>query len=194
MTEYIMSYSYTDNNYINHEMIDKLSPYVDKYIKIQQEILDEVKSIKLNWGENILGLHIRGTDMKNTSNHPIPVSLERYKKEVDEMLDNYEVNKIFCCTDEEEILQYFLNAYKKLIVHTSSLRSLDGLAVHTNKEIVREHHNYLLGKEVLIDALLLSKCDYLICGHSNVAYGAMVFNKNQYEKVVLLESNEYTIT
>lgn len=45
-----------------------------------------------------------------------------------------------------------------------------------------------MGKEVLIDMLVLLLCDYLIYGHSNVAYAALVFNMNRYEDSRLIEN------
>lgn len=190
--EEIPSYMATQQNPITYEMIENLSIYVEKYIKINKTILDEVESQKKQWGENILAVHIRGTDMYNTLNHPIPVSIDMYYKAIDEILKNKKINKIFCCTDEESILQKMKLRYGELIVSTSSLRSTDGKALHTNGNFKRENHKYNLGKEVLIDALLLSSCDYLICGHSSVAYGAIILNKGHFTKTVLIESNGYT--
>lgn len=39
----------------------------------------------------------------------------------------------------------------------------------------RDLHKYHLGLEVLVDALLLSRCAHLVCGASNVSHAAMYF-------------------
>ena len=57
--------------------------------------------------------------------------------------------------------------------------------VHKDKSLAagRQSHEYKMGEEVIIDMLLLSRCDVLICGPSNVPFIAMIYNNNQYEEI-----------
>ena len=42
----------------------------------------------------------------------------------------------------------------------------------------RNNHRYLLGKEILIEAILLSRCQIVLCGDSNVSeFSKLVSNK-----------------
>lgn len=169
------------------EMVDKLDPYLDKYIKVDKSIIDEVSDIRNSWGENALGVHIRGTDMNNAPGHPVPAELNIYFSYLDTCINENDIDNVFVCTDEVEILDKLKNKYGNLIVHTDALRSTDGQAVHKNENVDRKNHKYTMGKEVLIDALLLSKCQHLICGNSNVPYAAILFNKNKYESCIIIE-------
>lgn len=173
----------------DRKQIEYLEPYIRKYIKINPNVSEEAKSIREQWGEKVLGIHIRGTDMKSTPNHPVPPLISQFMDAVDDVCSKRQVENIFLCTDERIILEQMKHKYGDKIVFTNAYRSADGKSVHKDhKDETRENHHYLMGKEVLIDMLVLSLCDYLIYGHSNVAYAALVFNMNRYEDSRLIEN------
>jgi hypothetical protein len=64
-------YEGLNRKFPDKEIVSRLIPYCEKYIKVQPEITSEARKIRKSWGDNILGLH-RGTDMKSTPDHPIP--------------------------------------------------------------------------------------------------------------------------
>ena len=51
----------------------------------------------------------------------------------------------------------------------------------------RERHKYKMGLEVLKDAWFLSKCDYLVCGHSNITNTVILWNNNMFDRIVCVE-------
>lgn len=185
--EYVPHYMNDSKNIPDKQMVNQLSSYLDKYIKIDEYIIEEVNNIRNKWWRNILGVHIRGTDMNSAPGHPVPADLNTYFECIDECISQNKIHSIFICTDEVEILNKLKDRYGDLIISTEAQRSSDGRAVHTNENVDRENHKYNMGKEVLIDALLLSKCQHIICGHSNVAYAAILFNKNKYESCIIIE-------
>ena len=82
---------------------------------------------------------------------------------------------------------------EKTFLSTKSFRlsSNDQTGVHYAKPSnARENHYYLLGEEVLCDTYLLSKCSYLICGHSNVTVAAMFMNGDTYKEKVIIDSGD----
>ena len=171
------------------EIVETLSPYIDKHLIIKPQFLDEASAIRHQWDGRVVGVHIRGTDMNHTPNHPVPPLLSQYFTAIDRLLQNSQIDHICLCTDENAILEQMKNRYGDKLVFTNSFRSTDGTSIHKSSNTTqRDNHRYLMGKEVLIDALVLSKCDYLICGHSNVPYAAIVLNRNQYIDVILLEN------
>lgn len=128
--------------------------------------------------------------MKAAKGHPKPPTINQFIESVDDLCDKRKVDKIFLCTDETMILEKMRARYGEKIVCTDAYRSSDAQSIHKgHRNEPRENHHYLAGKEVLIDALILSDCDYLICGYSNVAYAAIVLNRNRYEEVILLEND-----
>ena len=54
----------------------------------------------------------------------------------------------------------------------------------------RPFHKYLLGKEVLKDAYFLNRCDYLLCGHSNITNVVLLWNCNKFKKVLCIGEDE----
>jgi hypothetical protein len=56
------------------------------------------------------------------------------------------------------------------------------------KLIPRDNHKYLLGKEILIAAYLLSKCKILLYAGSNVTAFASFLNQNQYDMNMLINN------
>lgn len=197
--EYVPYYVFgikDQRNLISRENVNRLFPYYEQYVRIKKDIIDEADKMfsrMVQKSERVLGVHFRGTDLRSAKNHPETPSLTQYDAVVSEMIRDDKYDKILLCTDEMDILYHFKNEYPDKVVYTDSLRSEDGTPVHKSKKRTRENDNYLKGKEVLLDALLLSRCDSIVCGHSNVAYASILMNNNHYRKVTIL-STEDTIT
>lgn len=165
----------------------KLNQIIPRYISIKQDHLVEFNRIKKELDiESCIGVHIRGTDMNNTEGHIKPKSVEEVIFRVASMRKKMNFDKIFLCTDEENIKTKFIKAFdgSVQVVCLDTYRSngnQEGLHLEKRPNANRINHRYRLGLEVLRDAFLLSHCRSLICGHSNVAYAAIIFNNNRYE-------------
>ncbi len=175
-----------NEGYPTKKQIKNLNYLIEKYAPIRREILSDFNDIcEVNDIENCVGVHIRGTDMKHTKGHNRPESLEDNIMRIQKLLDTYKFNKIFLCTDEENIVNSVKRAFADVVevVCLNSYRSTgtEGIHLEKNPIVERDYHKYNMGYEVLRDAYLLSKCKALVCGKSNVAYAAMVFNNNNYE-------------
>ncbi len=184
LSQYVPLYTSDTKRYITEDMVNQLYQYVEKYIRVKPDIekmvLEFIEENKLQNG-NVLGVHYRGTDMNIYPGHPRPLSREEYLLVVDNYIKEKNINKVVLCTDEAEMIELAKSKLSTEIIFTNSFRSETGtVGIHVTSDD-RKHHKYLMGREVLIDTLILSKCDYLLCGHSNVSYAAMVFNKNQYK-------------
>jgi hypothetical protein len=108
---------------------------------------------------------------------------------VKKCINEHNVDKILLCTDEKEAITAFEKEFPGKIFFTDSYRAEPGdtEGIHISKKSKREHHNYLLGLEVLCDTMYLSKCDYLVFSHSNVATAAMFINGNKYDGTYMVE-------
>lgn len=167
----------------------KFSRYIGQYMQVKPEIAGLVDRIatEKQLDAGVLGVHIRGTDMKNYPGHPHAPTIAEYVRSIDAFIGNHDVRKILLCTDEADAVRALRQKYGDLIATTDSYRSTDGTtAVHTSDAYVRENHRYLLGLEVLTDALLLSRCDYLISGKSNVPLAAILMNGGNYRERELI--------
>ena len=68
--------------------------------------------------------------------------------------------------------------YKDKIISRDHIRLNE--PIHKSKK----HHGYLIGKEVLIDCLILSRCKYFVGSISNVSYGVLAFNPDIKYKII----------
>lgn len=122
--------------------------------------------------------------------HPIPNGKTKDFGFIDEILQEYHLEGIFLCSDTESTIKLFREYYGEKLYVTDSVRQKDdsGTGIHKDTSLGknRENHKYLMGKEVIMDMYMLAKCKVLVCGTSNVAYAAMIYNCNKYEKIYYL--------
>ena len=137
-------------------------------VKIKKDILDKANFFAEKYFKNkkILAVHYRGTDVAvtiNSSSHIFTKApVEKYFDEINQLIDNCDA--IFLATDDENAFDSFKKKYGEKIVSYSSIRSRNRVGIHhgeSSKRLARE--------EAVIDALLLSKGDFLIHGQSNLS-------------------------
>lgn len=151
---------------------------IDAYVKIKPEILEKVDSIYQDRmaGSVNVGIHLRGTDRSLKNKMIMPKAMiEEAMRLASEIPGKVQ---FFIATDEECFLDLAKNELKD-IVHCDSTRSLDGKPIHCPPS----QNAALLGEEVLIEGLLLAKCDYLLHSMSSVPVAVMLLNpslKNTY--------------
>ncbi len=90
--------------------------------------------------------------------------------QTDFILEQYPVDKIFFSSEEKDYLDLFVKRYGDRLIYLSAFRVSKINAYNMNP---RPHHRYLLGKEALLDSLMLSSCDILLCGRSGITYHAV---------------------
>jgi hypothetical protein len=149
-----------------------------KYIKINKEIkLEADKFIKKNFiNKKVLGVHFRGSDMKTQERHPFPPSFKQIYSHIEHELKNKNYNKIFLVTEELDYLEKLKSKYKDKICYYDSYRSKNPDIFNNQK---RKNHRYLIGKENIIDMLLLSKTKTIICTNSNMADASSFLKKSK---------------
>ena len=168
--------------------ITRARELINKYIKIKETIRNEIDSI-IPEGIyfNILGVHVRGTDRRQGthSNHLMTAEANTYLEKAIELDSLYQFSHIFLACDELETVDMFKNTFKERLIVTDAFRVSANVATNINYNWLfnakRTNHRYLLGKEVLIDALLLARCGHLLCGPSNVSHAAIYFSKGDQE-------------
>lgn len=200
LQKYAEKYCGSEYRFPTPKTVAYYAPYIDRYLKVRKELQEDFDtewSRNVSSSDQVLGVHIRGTDMKNNLGHPMPADSQTYLRRVKEFLEEHPaVNKIFLATDENDVKEAFENAFQdtpyKLFMN-EAFRVWDTDAdkktgIHElHVENARPLHKYLLGREVLRDAWFLHKCDYLICGHSNITNVAIMWNGNKYRGIVLVE-------
>ncbi len=152
---------------INNRQREISASLVERYIHPRREVRSQVDDYFAREfaGRAVIGVHYRGTDKIGEA---IPPSFDRYKALVDAQISTRPELRVFVATDCGRFLDRMKTTYGDRVIHTSARRSHDGRPTH---------FGYGLGaREVVVDALLLSRTSHLLHGTSNVSAAALVFN------------------
>lgn len=158
----------------------------NKYLKIKQQILDELSSLYQQnlEGYYCIGVHVRWGVAHNCESPKGTPTIESYITEVSELMQRAQTSlpfKIYLATDSDEVIQEFERHFpKELLFYLPAQRSPhreESHLIYDNTKYWQAHplefHNkkpgYRGGVTVLLDCLLMSKCDVFIHSTSNVA-------------------------
>ena len=200
LQKYAEKYCESEYRFPSTKAVSYYAPFIERYLKVRKELQEEFDT---EWNRNVsssdqvIGVHVRGTDMKNNLGHPMPADAHTYLRRLKEFLKEHPtVNRIFLATDENDVKEAFEKAFRGTpyrLFMNEAFRVWDTDAckktgIHELQvENARPLHKYLLGKEVLQDAWFLHKCDYLMCGHSNITNVAILWNGNRYKEIIRVE-------
>jgi Tfp pilus assembly protein PilZ len=162
--------------------IDMTDHEISKYfsrIKIKKQILQKIDSFEIkNFKQNdkILGVHFRGSTYKTARGHSFPLTKNLMIKNIQFLLKKFNYDKIFVVTEEQGYLKVLKKNFQDRLIYYDSYRmkKKDSFTIYPRKK-----HRYLLGEEILIETVLLSKCDGLTFVKSNVITAAKMFAKKK---------------
>ena len=159
----------------------KFKTLITDYIKIKKKYLKITKKfIKKNFGKKNLGVHFRGTSYIQSPGHPLPATPKQMIVLIKKVIKKDNIDKIFLSTEEENYLKILKKEFpQKVIFIKNSYRSNKNDAF---KLYPRLNHRYKLGREILIETILLSHCDSFIYLNSNVSSASISFNFNPQQK------------
>lgn len=145
-------------------------------IKIKKQITNKINKFYNNFFEkDVLAVHVRGTDKKlEYPGKSLP--LQTYLDTIERKLTEKD-SQIFVASDNNEAIMKIFKAFgKKRTIARPAVR----MSKYFSKDPIcltsatgPEH-----GEECLIDCVLMSKAQRLICTDSNVAAAAAYFNPN----------------
>jgi hypothetical protein len=140
---------------------------ISKYVKVKKNIMEKIEIFYKEHiqGKKTIGIHLRGTD-KYEEEKPVSVKI------IAEEANKYSDCQFLIATDEERLLREAQLLINGKIIYYDSYKSPDGAPVHGS----RKPSNVQLGEEVLIEALLLSRCDNFFHTRSNVSSAVLYFN------------------
>ncbi len=144
-----------------------------KFIKIKKFLIKEKdRFYKKNFiNKNILGVHFRGTDYKNRERHPYPATKIQMLNLIHKLNNKYKYDKIFLVTEEKKYLEFLKNEFPNLIYYSKNFTKKNNIFFEKSKKI-----RYEIGKENIIDMLLLSSLKHIIGVNSNVIAAAKYFS------------------
>ncbi|ACH40733.1 TPR domain protein [Citrifermentans bemidjiense Bem] len=116
-------------------------------------------------GRPVLALHVRGGD-KGGEDPGLHRLNALYHPRIERFLSEEREGRLFLLTDDEKLLSSYRERYGDRLSHTVSTRTGSSLGVHYQEQADRR----ALGEEVLVDALIASRCHlFLGNGFSNVS-------------------------
>lgn len=159
----------------DEQYLKKMGKYAGKYIhlnpEIEKSISDERES--LLGTKKTLAVHVRIKGFQNVNRHPKTRTLAEYIEEIKDAISTGEYEQIFVATAETRTIDDLKEVFGDLIVsYNDVLRVEDGNSLMVSSE--RKHHKYLLGYEVLRDALTMVDCDGFIAGLSQISFGVLI--------------------
>jgi len=182
---------YNDGFYWRHRsMAHKM---IKDYVRIKTEIEVKVRTYVDRYftGWTVLGVHMRGTDKIPSAGSGDVIPPREYAGYIRSFLAYYPKSIIFIATESSKLLQELRN----LVIgdeaeNLSESRILSRDVLRSKKTFRRGSQTleqnifldtnigggYQKGEDVLVDALLLSQCDFLIHGASSVSEAAIWFN------------------
>lgn len=160
----------------NEATPEEICYYYNKVFRVKKHVSEILAHYEKIFEQNrVLGIHFRGKDMNKAAGHSFAPTEKQMIKYTDEILEKYSIDKIFIATDEKRYLDLFIKKYSDKLFYSDNFRIEK---VNEFNISPRENHRYLLGLEVLIDTILLSKCNGILCGASSVSYSAKHLNPN----------------
>ena len=146
---------------------------IDKYVRIRPSILEKIDNFyeQKIAKRHTIGIHLRGTDRytktaKDAMLRDMIDAALRIAKESGKRC------QFFVATDEERLLDYAKANLKGKVLSYDSIRSKDGTAIHS----APGRSAAQLGEEILIETLLLSKCDHFVYSLSCIPLAVLLFN------------------
>jgi hypothetical protein len=141
-----------------------------RFAEPHPEFLDEADAFvdkKFRAGKT-LGVHVRGTDARRGLESRRSIPFDTIHDEIAVRLRSDADTMIFLASDEAQVIADFKARYGERVCHRECARSVSGESIHGHYDSGVAASGFEKGRDVLIDALLLSRVDFLIRTHSAV--------------------------
>jgi len=156
----------------------KPNKIINKYLPFRDEIIAAADSNSDLVSGHTIGVHIRGpgrihggvpylNKLLNVGNPPYHL----YMSKIDKYLHKHPDANILLGTDAQVVVNRMSDRYGKRIQTTPAIRLHDG-EPHANAA----GDPYEMGKEALVDSILLSRCNHFVHGNSNLANYILCLN------------------
>lgn len=169
-----MGYYFSDKN---------LYDYYTRYISFSDDIYTQYLKYKkeLFSDKRILGIQFRGWEMNSAAGHPFCPTIKQMFDNTDEILTKYNIDYIYLATEQEEYFDAYVKKYGDKIISTPYFRTKKHINGYKITPEPRRNHLYLMGKDIIINALLLADCNGLLHCGTNVSTFAKFHNHGNYE-------------
>lgn len=154
----------------NEEYLAFFQPYVDVMKRLDMLASPYMLDFDASPVDGkVVGFHKRGTDRAEAGQ---PTTDDEWVGHITKAFnDGYE--KALCITDQESSLRRFKSEFGDRIISTDSYRSPDDQPIHLY-HIGEIPDRLKLADDVMRDAVMLSRCSYMMLSRSNVTLFALI--------------------
>jgi len=183
--ETFLSYNPSAQNPVPYEdtgMRDSVASFIRNWCVPQPDILDRVDALQsahFDPDRKPIGVHIRLTDAAAQHEGRRTPRLEDFIAAVSKLLDEQGERDIFIASDAEAAIEAFRTHFGSRVIAQDAIRSTDGASIHGHYDAGVAGDNIQKAKEVLIDALILSRTSVLVQAFSRVTAYALCANPEQ---------------
>jgi len=166
-----------NNKAFNYEYDKNYEKIFKKYVKIKPSFIRKYKNFSKNkLKEKTLGIHFRGTSYKTAKSHSFQPNIKIMINLTKDLIKKFGYRNIFIITEEKEYLNAFIKNFGNKVVFYNSYRSFRDDAFTSYP---RKNHRFNLGKETLIETLILSDCEGIVSNTTNIEKAARFFSKKR---------------
>jgi hypothetical protein len=166
---------------VRREHRDRYVGLCRDHIRVRDEILEKVESFAgLHFdGRRVIGIHFRATDklmeiggrLESAGWRADALAGLDFDTYLDEALARAEDDDaVFVATEDADALDHARDRLGDRVIASNAARTREPLPLFLTSGDAAH------GEEALIDCLLLSRCDYLVHGVSNLSWAARMFN------------------
>ncbi len=163
-----------DNLDVNFGSYNKANKIFDKYFKFNDFIINEVN--KLNINNKTLGVHYRGTDKNYDTSQANFITTKEMVLIVTDYIKNNDVEKIFCCSDEQVFINEVTRLFPNKVIQYKQLRSPEAVNYGLFRYGQNNVNKDFLTNACIIDMLALSKCKTVIKSSSALSCFSKILN------------------
>jgi hypothetical protein len=179
-------YSNVDFNYQIQDS-EELIKIFKEFIQIDKKIHRVVNFFHRKYFKNkkILGVHFRGTSYKYGRN-PYPATIKQMIQKLKKLIKDENYDKVFLVTEDISHFNARKNEFKNDLLYFKNIFRSSGKVAFQNYP--RLNHRYKLGRDLLVETCLLSKCDGYLDTEGNVRGAALTMNLNNSQKRYLIDN------
>jgi len=156
---------------------ESLALAISKFCKPTTEITQIVEAyISTNFAPTTLGVHYRGTDAAAGFENRNTTSVQQLEIVISDWLKKNPEGNVFLATDETSAIDKLSERFPGVIHYRECIRSIDGKSVHGHYDDGNSGNGRQKCIEVLVDAILMSKCNLLCARGSRVVWFATSMN------------------
>ena len=167
---------------------------VDKYIHIKPHILMAVNDYYNKYLKDhiVLGVMARGSEMNPIHPQYGNQTIETWIKSTKKILKKHpEIDVIFLVTEDANYIPIFLKEFPDTLYlndvfrrTTETIEEMVKFSLFYCTANVRPDHSRVLGEECLLQALLLSKCNYLLVKQCGTSSAAILYANDNLKNVI----------